>query len=86
MSPTYLSLVERNNIAPPTPGRVKVMAELLDADVDEWSALAGCLSEEMEASILASRRLRDLIKAARDLSDVDLLALRLFAEDMRRGK
>lgn len=49
VSPTYLSLVETGQ-APyePTVKRIKLMAEILEADVDEWLALAGRVSDELD--------------------------------------
>jgi len=41
VSPTYLSQVERGNVDPPTAERVRRMAEILDENVDEWTALVG---------------------------------------------
>lgn len=47
VSPTYLSQVEQENVDPPTADRVKRMAEILGEDVDEWTALAGRLTEDL---------------------------------------
>ena len=47
VSPTNLSQVEQDNVDPPTADRVKRMAELLNENVDEWTALAGRLTEDL---------------------------------------
>lgn len=44
--PTYLSQVEKGNVAPPTAERIKVMAELRDANADEWTALGRAQVDE----------------------------------------
>jgi transcriptional regulator with XRE-family HTH domain len=47
ISPTYLSQVEQDNVDPPTAERVKKMAELLGANSDAWTALAGRVPEDL---------------------------------------
>src|SRR5882757_1370633 len=51
VSPTYLSQVEQCNIDPPTAERVRRIAELLDENVDVWSALAGRVSDDIQKII-----------------------------------
>jgi transcriptional regulator with XRE-family HTH domain len=54
ISPSYLSQVEQDNVAPPTAERVKTMATLLGANADEWTALAGRVPEdEGDAAVVA---------------------------------
>jgi len=83
VSPTYLSQAEQGNVAPPTADRVKRMAELLEANVDEWIALAGRVPEDLpeiiqrnptaipellwEANGLAAEQLKKLIERARKM-------------------
>jgi len=85
VSPTYLSQVEQGNVAPPTADRVKRMAELLEANVDEWIALAGRVPEDLpeiiqrnptampellrEANGLTAEQLKKLIEGARKMKD-----------------
>lgn len=48
VSPTYLSQVEQGKVQrPPTAERVRVMAELLDENPDEWIALAGRMPADL---------------------------------------
>lgn len=51
VSPTYLSQVEKGNVDPPTAERVREMAEVLDANIDEWTALAGRVQEDLPGII-----------------------------------
>lgn len=77
VSPTYLSQVEKGNVAPPTAERVKVMAELLDANPDEWTALAGRVPEDLPAMIQSHPvEMPALIREANDLSDEQLKLVR----------
>lgn len=85
VSPAYLSQVEQAKVAPPTADRVKQMAELLEANVDEWIALAGRVPGDLpeiiqrnpaampellrEASGLTAEQLKKLIKGARKMKD-----------------
>jgi transcriptional regulator with XRE-family HTH domain len=70
VSPTYLSQVEKGNVAPPTAERVKVMAELLDADPDEWTLLAGRLPTDLTEIIMQHpNRMPELIREAGELDD-----------------
>ena len=77
VSPTYLSQVEKGNVSPPTAERVKVMAELLDANPDEWTALAGRVPEDLPAMIQSHPvEMPALIREANDLSDEQLKLVR----------
>ncbi len=83
VSPTYLSQVEQNNVAPPTAERVQRMAEVLGENPDEMIALAGRCPEDLpgiiqrqptampellrEASGLTGEQLRKLVDQARKL-------------------
>ena len=85
VSPTYLSQVEQANVQPPTADRVKRMAEILEENPDEWSALAGRVPEDLpeiiqnqpteipellrEASGLTAEQLRKLRQQARKLKE-----------------
>jgi transcriptional regulator with XRE-family HTH domain len=87
VSPTYLSQVEQNNVDPPTADRVKKMAELLGADIDEWMALAGRLAGDLPQIIHEKpREMPDLLRAARGLTADQLRRLRESAERMKRGQ
>jgi len=85
VSPTYLSQVEQDNVDPPTADRVKRMAELLEENVDEWTALAGRLTEDLPEIIHeAPTAVPDLLRAVRGLTVDQLRKLREDAERMKR--
>jgi transcriptional regulator with XRE-family HTH domain len=85
ISPTYLSQVEQDNIDPPTADRVKRMAELLGENIDEWTALAGRLTEDLPEIIRESpTAVPDLLRAVRGLTADQLRKLREDAERMHR--
>jgi transcriptional regulator with XRE-family HTH domain len=84
ISPTYLSQVEQDNVDPPTADRVKKMAELLGENVDEWTALAGRLTEDLPDIIREEPTLvPDLLRAMRGLTADQLKRLREEAERMK---
>lgn len=84
VSPTYLSQVEQDNVDPPTADRVKKMAELLGENVDEWTALAGRLTEDLPDIIREEPTLvPDLLRAMRGLTADQLKRLREEAERMK---
>lgn len=85
ISPTYLSQVEQSNVDPPTADRVKKMAEILEVDVDEWTALAGRLTEDLPGIIHESPKdVPDLLRAVRGMSPEQLRKLREEAERLKR--
>jgi len=47
ISPTYLSKCERDEFSPPTEGRVREIAKILDCDVDDLLARAGRVSSDI---------------------------------------
>ena len=84
VSPTYLSQVEQDNVDPPTADRVKRMAELLNENVDEWTALAGRLAEDLPEIIRgAPQAVPDLLRAVRGLTVEQLRQLQHQAERFR---
>ena len=85
MSPTYLSQVEQGKIErPPTADRVQKMAELLGQNVDEWIALAGRVSKEMEQILHSNPEgMPALLRAAKGLTAEQL---RQLAEEAERKK
>lgn len=87
VSPTYLSQVEQMNVDPPTADRVKRMAEFLDESVDEWTALAGRLTEDLP-EIIRERptEVPGLLRAVRGLTAEQLRKLREDAERMKNGE
>lgn len=77
VSPTYLSQVEKGKVErPPTAERVRRMAELLGANVDEWSALADRVPEDLSEIIKKQpTQLPALLRAASGLSPQQLKQL-----------
>jgi len=85
VSPTYLSQVEQSNVDPPTADRVKRMAEILGEDVDEWTALAGRLPEDLpEISHQEPKGVPDLLRAVRGMTADQLRKLREEAERIKK--
>lgn len=85
VSPTYLSLVEQGKVErPPTAERVQKMAELLEANVNEWLALAGRMPGDV-AEIVHSEptEMPELLRAAKGLTADQL---RKLAEQARKMK
>jgi len=87
VSATYLSQVEQMNVDPPTADRVKRMAELLEENVDEWTALAGRLTEDLPR-IIQERptEVPDLLRAVRGLTVEQIRKLREDAERMKKAE
>lgn len=84
VSPTYLSQVEQMNVDPPTADRVKRIAELLGESVDEWTSLAGRLSEDLTGIIHRyPTDVPDLLRAVRGMSPEQLRRLREEADKIR---
>lgn len=85
ISPTYLSQVEHGNCDPPTADRVRRMAEILDEDADELTALAGRVPHDLPAMLQKHpARLAALIREASDLSSEQLQALTKHARRLKR--
>jgi len=85
ISPTYLSQVEQDNVDPPTADRVKRVAEILGEDIDEWTALAGRLTEDLPGIIHEEPKgVPDLLRAVRGLTADQLRRLREDAERMQK--
>lgn len=87
VSPTYLSQVEQNKVDPPTADRVKRIAELLEESVDEWTALAGRLAQDLPG-IIHSRptEMPDLLRAVKGMTPEQLKRLRDEAERIQSEK
>lgn len=87
VSPTYLSQVEQSNVDPPTADRVRRMAEILGEDVDELSALAGRLSEDLPEIIREEPKgVPDLLRAVRGMTADQLRRVREEAERIKRDE
>jgi len=85
VSPTYLSQVEQMNVDPPTADRVRRMAEILGEDIDEWTAMAGRLTEDLPAIIHEEPKgVPDLLRAVQGMTADQLRKLREEAERMKK--
>ena len=85
ISPTYLSQVEQMNVDPPTADRVRRMAEILGESVDEWTALAGRLTEDLPEIIHESPTdVPDLLRTVRGMTAGQLRRLREEAERLKQ--
>lgn len=72
--PSYLSKVERSETPPPSELKIIKLAQELDEDPDVLLALAGKVSEELQAVIRKRPRLfADLIKQLKDAPDHAIL-------------
>lgn len=84
VSPTYLSQVEQDNVDPPTADRVKRMAELLGENVDEWTALAGRLTEDLPEII--QRQPTEMPELLREANGLTAEQLRQLIDDAKKMK
>ena len=77
ISPTYLSLVEKNKVEkPPTAERVKRMAELLGENPDEMIALAGRVPGDLSQIIQSQpTQMPELLREASGLTSEQLKKL-----------
>ena len=50
-SPTYISQIERDEFAPPSEDKIRVMAKILEEDVEEMLALAEKVSSDLTGII-----------------------------------
>lgn len=86
VSPTYLSQVEHGNVDPPTAERVNKMAELLEANADEWIALAGRVPDDLPDIIREQpTEIPELLREIRGLNSDQLQALMTHARKLKRA-
>lgn len=84
VSPTYISMVEQNDAAPPTAERVRKMARVLGEDEDDFVALAGRVSDEMEEAIKkAPAEMASFLRSVSGLSPEQLRKLTERAKKMQ---
>lgn len=85
ISPTYLSLVEKGKVErPPTAERVRVMAELLGENTDQWIALAGRMPDDLTDIIKSEpEAMPALLRAAKGLSAEELRRITKRIENKR---
>jgi transcriptional regulator with XRE-family HTH domain len=83
MSPTYLAPIEREVFPPPAEEKIVRIARALDQDPDEFLALAGRVSTDLQGIILrcptAAAR---LLRAIRGLDETDIDQLVARAETL----
>lgn len=77
-SPTYLSMVERDETPPPSELKVKLLAQLIDVDVDVLLAMAGRVSSDL-TEIIRERpnEMASFLRAAKNLTAEELNYLTL---------
>ena len=76
VQPSYLSKVERGDVAPPSEATILRLAEALEVDGDVLLALAGKVSTDLKVVIRRRPRLfAELIRGMRDLPDHAVLRL-----------
>lgn len=82
ITPAYLSRIERGEVPPPGEETLAVLAEALGEDRDVLMALAGKVSADLRAAILARPKLfAELIRTLRELPDRAVLRLVREARD-----
>ena len=70
VEPSYLSKVERGEVAPPSEAKIVELAEVLGEDPDVLLALAGKVSSDLKEVITRRPQLfGELIRQLRDLPD-----------------
>jgi transcriptional regulator with XRE-family HTH domain len=76
VSPTYLSMVERDAMQPPAENKVKAIAKIINCDADDLLARAGRLSTEI-ADIIKSRpiELAALLRNTKGLTAEEIVRL-----------
>ena len=76
VEPSYLSKVERGEVAPPSEATIVALAEALGEDPDVLLALAGKVSRQLQAVILKRPRLfAQLLRELESLPDHAVLRL-----------
>lgn len=84
IQPSYISKVEREEVAPPSEATIVRLAEALGEDPDLLLALAGKVSADLRQVILKRPRLfADLIRQLKDAPDHALLRV---VREVRDGK
>lgn len=76
IQPSYLSKVERGEVAPPSEGTIVALARELDVDADVLLALAGKVSGDLQEAIRRRPELfGELIRQLKDMPDRAVLRL-----------
>ena len=73
VSPTYMSKVERDEFSPPAEDKVRLIAEVIDCDVDELLARAGKVASDLSEIIKRNPvELAALLRTTNGLSADDI--------------
>ena len=76
VTPAYLSRIERGEVAPPSEEMLVKLAGDLEEDPDVMLALAGKISSDLKAAIIARPQLfAELIRAIRDAPEHAVLRI-----------
>jgi transcriptional regulator with XRE-family HTH domain len=84
VEPSYLSKVERDEVAPPSEATIVRLAEALDADPDVLLALAGKVSSDLQDAI--RRRPEIFASLIRELKRLPDRAVLRIAREVRDGR
>ena len=83
VTPAYLSRVERGDVAPPGEGTLLKLADELGEDQDVLLAMAGKISADLRAAILARPQVfAEVIRAIKTMPDNAILRI---VRDVRDG-
>ena len=83
VEPAYLSKIEREDVAPPSEGKIRALAEELNEDPDILLAMAGKVSSDLQAIVRKRPQLfADLIRQLKSAPDHAILRI---ARDVRDG-
>jgi transcriptional regulator with XRE-family HTH domain len=84
VQPAYLSRIERGDFPPPSEEKIRLLAAELDEDCDVLLAMAGKVSQELQAIIRARPALfAELIRALKSAPDDQV---RKLAREIRDGE
>lgn len=76
VQPSYLSKVERGEVAPPSEATIVKLAEVIDVDPDVLLAMAGKVSSDLREAIRKRPQLfAELIRGLKDMPDHAVLRL-----------
>ncbi len=86
VSPTYLSMVERDEVPPPAEDKVKAIAKIIECDADELLARAGRVASDLTAIIRKHPRpMADLLRGTDITSDEERAkAVKQFVRYMKK--
>jgi HTH-type transcriptional regulator, competence development regulator len=85
VSPTYLSMVERDEFPPPAEDRVRAIAKLLELDEDELLALAGKVGSDLRDIIRKRpREMASFLRSVEGLTPAQLVELTKRAEKAKK--